>query len=159
MQISLPVQKAYSTDIGRGFARLSFEAMDELHVTTGDMIEIGGKKKTVAKCLPLRVSDANLNILRVDSTSRKNMDVGIGDSVTIQSINLVNANTVVVSPVKQIPSGTEQYLKDCLEEQPIMKGNVIILPFFNEKLVYKIISVKPIDLGVVTKDTCFEIIM
>ena len=40
--------------------------MDALSASTGDVVEIKGKRKTVAKCLPLYPSDEGKGIIRVD---------------------------------------------------------------------------------------------
>jgi len=34
-------------------ARIDYDSMDSLSASTGDVIEIKGKRRTVAKCLPL----------------------------------------------------------------------------------------------------------
>ena len=51
--VTLKVLEAYTRDVGRGVARIDYEAMDVLDASTGDIIEIKGKRNTVAKCLPL----------------------------------------------------------------------------------------------------------
>jgi len=50
--VQLKVLEAYTRDVGRGVARLDYDAMDALDASTGDVIEIKGKRRTVAKCLP-----------------------------------------------------------------------------------------------------------
>ena len=57
--LSLKILEAYTRDVGRGVARLDYESMDPLNASTGDVIEIRGKRRTVAKCLPLYPSDEN----------------------------------------------------------------------------------------------------
>ncbi|MGA9152725.1 MAG: hypothetical protein WBZ36_19280, partial [Candidatus Nitrosopolaris sp.] len=51
--ISLKILEAYTRDVGRGVARLDYESMDSLSTSTGDVVEIGGKRRTITKCLPL----------------------------------------------------------------------------------------------------------
>ena len=55
--ISLKVLEAYTRDVGRGVARIDYESMDALSASTGDVVEVKGKRRTVAKCLPLYPSD------------------------------------------------------------------------------------------------------
>jgi transitional endoplasmic reticulum ATPase len=55
--LSLKVLEAYTRDVGRGVARIDYDSMDSLGASTGDVIEIRGKRRTVAKCLPLYPSD------------------------------------------------------------------------------------------------------
>ena len=54
---TLKVLEAYTRDVGRGVARIDYDSMDSLSASTGDVVEIKGKRKTVAKCLPLYPSD------------------------------------------------------------------------------------------------------
>mgnify|MGYP003684696459 CR=1 FL=1 len=56
--LSLKVLEGYTRDVGRGVARIDYDSMDTLNASTGDTIEIKGKRRTVAKCLPLYPSDA-----------------------------------------------------------------------------------------------------
>ncbi|HEV2876496.1 MAG TPA: hypothetical protein VGW09_04405, partial [Nitrososphaeraceae archaeon] len=47
--VSLKVLEAYTRDVGRGVARIDYDSMDSLSASTGDVIEIRGKRRTVAK--------------------------------------------------------------------------------------------------------------
>jgi len=49
--VSLKILEAYTRDVGCGVARLDYESMDSLSASTGDVIEIRGKRRTVAKCM------------------------------------------------------------------------------------------------------------
>ena len=51
--LSLKVLEAYTRDVGRGVARIDYDSMDTLNASTGDVIEIKGKRRTVAKCLSI----------------------------------------------------------------------------------------------------------
>ncbi|MGE5705892.1 MAG: hypothetical protein ACM3XP_04155, partial [Nitrososphaerales archaeon] len=41
---SLKVLEAYTRDVGRGIARIDYDTMDSLAVSTGDVVEIRGKR-------------------------------------------------------------------------------------------------------------------
>uniref|UniRef100_UPI0038B3C879 hypothetical protein n=1 Tax=Staphylococcus aureus TaxID=1280 RepID=UPI0038B3C879 len=60
---SLKVLEAYTRDVGRGIARIDYDTMDSLAVSTGDVVEIRGKRRTTAKCLPLYPSDEGKGII------------------------------------------------------------------------------------------------
>ena len=59
-----------------------------------DIIEIKGKRKTVAKCLPLYPSDEGRGVIRVDGLIRNNAGVAISDTISIRRINAPNAEKV-----------------------------------------------------------------
>jgi transitional endoplasmic reticulum ATPase len=48
----LKILEAYTRDVGRGVARIDYGSMDSLSASTGDIIEIRGRRRTAAKCLP-----------------------------------------------------------------------------------------------------------
>lgn len=77
--------------------------------TTGDVIEIKGKRRTVAKCLPLYPSDEGKGIIRIDGLGRNNSGIAIGDTITVKKIKAVAAERIVVAPLESIPPIDERY--------------------------------------------------
>jgi len=55
--LTLRVADAYQRDVGRGIARVDPKVVDELGLTSGDVIQIVGKKKTTALSWPGYESD------------------------------------------------------------------------------------------------------
>ena len=154
----LKVLEAYTRDVGRGVARVDYEAMDALDASTGDVIEIRGKRKTVAKCLPLYPSDEGRGIIRIDGLIRNNSGVAIGDSVTIRKIRAQPAEKIVVAPLEAIPPIDERYLADALDSIPVTKGDNIMIPYFGGRLTFQVINVAPASEAVlVTQRTVFSI--
>ena len=88
-EISLKVLEAYTRDVGRGVARIDYDSMDTLNASTGDVIEIKGKRRTVAKCLPLYPSDEGKGIIRIDGLGRNNSGIAIGDSISVRRSKLL----------------------------------------------------------------------
>ena len=156
--MTIIVEKAYSVDVGHGFVRMSFYMMEKAHLFTDDIVEIMGKQKTVVRCRPMHAKDQNKKTIRIDSPTRDNAKVDIGMSVSLERTVLGNADSVLITPIKKTPPNAEQYIKDCLEGHPIVKGNSIVLPFFEEKIVYEILDVKPSQAAIVTRDTNFSIV-
>ena len=124
--LSLKVLEAYTRDVGRGVARIDYDSMDSLSASTGDVIEIRGKRRTVAKCLPLYPSDEGKGIIRVDGLVRNNAGVAIGDTVVVRKIKAMPAEKVIVAPLEAIPPIDERYLADALESIPLIKGNNVL---------------------------------
>ncbi len=154
----LKVLEAYTRDVGRGVSRIDYDAMDALDASTGDVIEIKGKRKTVAKCLPLYPSDEGRGVIRIDGLIRNNSGVAIGDTVTIQKIRAPSAEKVVVAPLEAIPPIDERYLADALESTPVTKGDNIMIPYFGGRLTFQVISVNPTaDAVLITQRTVFQI--
>ena len=144
--------------LGRGVARIDYDSMDSLSASTGDVIEIRGKRRTVAKCLPLYPSDEGKGIIRVDGLVRNNAGVAIGDTVVVRKIKAVPAEKVIVAPLETIPSIDERYLADALESVPLIKGDNVMVPYFGGRLTFQVIGVTPVaDAILVTQKTVFQI--
>src|SRR3989440_7693225 len=156
--LSLKVLEAYTRDVGRGVARIDYDSMDSLSASTGDVIEIRGKRRTVAKCLPLYPSDEGKGIIRVDGLVRNNAGVAIGDTVIVKKIKAVPAEKVIVAPLEAIPPIDERYLADALESVPLIKGDNVMVPYFGGRLTFQVIGVTPAaDAVLVTQKTIFHI--
>ena len=156
--LSIKVLEAYTRDVGRGTARIDYNSMDSLGATTGDIIEIKGKRRTVAKCLPLYPADEGKNIIRIDGLMRNNAGVGIGDTVSAKKIKAVPAEKVTVSPLEAIPPIDERYLADALESTPLVKGDNIMVPYFGGRITFQVVAVSPpADAVLVTNKTSFTI--
>ena len=153
--------EAYTRDVGRGTARIDYDTMGSLGVSTGDIIEIKGKRRTVVKCLPLYPSDEGKGIVRLDGLVRNNAGIGIGDAINARKVKAVPAEKVVISPLEAIPPIDERYLADALESVPLIKGDNVMVPYFGGRLTFQIIGITPppaVDTAaIVTSKTTFTI--
>jgi transitional endoplasmic reticulum ATPase len=159
--VSLKVLEAYTRDVGRGTARIDYDTMASLGVSTGDIIEIKGKRRTVVKCLPLYPSDEGKGIIRLDGLVRNNAGIAIGDAVNAKKIKAVPAEKVIISPLEAIPPIDERYLADALESMPLIKGDNVMVPYFGGRLTFQIVAITPPaaadTAALVTNKTAFTI--
>ena len=141
--LSLMVIEAYTRDVGRGVARIDYNTMESLDVTTGDIIEIigEGNRRTVGKCMPLYPSDEGKRIMRADGLIRNNVGVAIGDTVKITKVRVLPAEKIIVAPLEPVPPIDERYLADALESVPVTKGDNIMVPYFGGRLTFQVIGV------------------
>src|SRR5579863_45448 len=157
-QVQLKVLEAYTRDVGRGVARIDYDAMDALDASTGDVIEIRGKRRTVAKCLPLYPSDEGRGIVRIDGLIRNNAGVAIGDMVIVRKVKAPPAEKVVVAPLEAVPPIDERYLADALESVPVTKGDNVMIPYFGGRLTFQVMGVSPVaEAALITQRTVFVI--
>src|SRR5437899_9476223 len=157
-QVQLKVLEAYTRDVGRGVARIDYDAMDALDASTGDVIEIKGERRTVAKCLPLYPSDEGRGIVRIDGLIRNNAGVAIGDVVVVKKVKAPPAEKVVVAPLEAVPPLDERYLADALERVAVTKGDNIMIPYFGGRLTFQVVGVSPAaDAALITQRTVFVI--
>ena len=159
--ITLKALESYTRDVGRGIARIDYDVMDSLGMSTGDVVEVRGKRRTVAKCLPLYPSDEGKGIIRVDGLVRNNAGIAIGDTVIVKKIKAVPAEKVIVAPLEAIPPIDERYLADALESVPLIKGDNVMVPYFGGRLTFQIAGITPVvtseNAALVTPKTVFSI--
>ncbi|MFN3384318.1 MAG: CDC48 family AAA ATPase [Archaeoglobaceae archaeon] len=132
MELMLKVNQAYPSDSGRGIARLDPDAMMKLQISPGDVIEIEGKRKTVAKVWRSPKRDWGKSIIRIDHFTRENAGVGVGDVVRIRKTDYEIAKVVVLAPTKKIEMrvyGIDpgEYLKHQFLKRPLVEGDYVPL--------------------------------
>ncbi len=156
--VQLKVLEAYTRDVGRGVARLDYHAMDGLDASTGDVIEVNGKRRTVARCLPLYPSDEGRGIMRTDGIIRNNAGVAIGDTVVVKKVKALPAEKVVVAPLVATPPIDERYLADALDGIPVTKGDNVMIPYFGGRLTFQVTEISPAaEAALITQRTVFVI--
>ncbi len=156
--IKLRCLEAYTRDVGRGVIRIDYDTMDQLNVSTGDWVEVKGRRKTVAKCLPLYPSDEDKQICRIDGLERNNADTAVGKSVKINNIIVAPAEQVSVYPLEAIPPIDERYLSDALENMGVVVGDNVMVPYFGGRLTFEVKSTIPKGAVVINQKTVFNIV-
>ena len=97
----LQVANAKAEDSGRGFARLSRTTLATLGLQQGDVIEIIGKRSTVARAVDPYPEDDGLDVIRLDGLQRANAGVGAGDQVELRKVDSQPAKKVVFAPAQK----------------------------------------------------------
>ena len=158
--LDLRVDTAYSRDVGLGVARIDYDSMAALGASTGDVIEIKGKKRTVAKCLPLYPSDEGKGIIRMDGLGRDNSGVAVGDdAVSTRKTKAVPAGMVVLArPEAGLPVDVT-HISGALAGIPLTKGNNVAVPYFGGALTLRVADAAPASGAVlVTPKTALRIV-
>lgn len=155
--IHLTLLEAYNRDVGRAVARIDYKSMESLGASTGDILEITGKKRSVARCLPLYPTDKGCKTIRVDGMSRNNIGSAIGETIAVRKIKTVHAEKITVKPLESIPPIDERYLADALENVPVTKNDNIMVPYFGGRLTFQITGTEPRDDVVIDQKTIFTI--
>lgn len=142
-------------EAGRGVARIDPELMDILDLKVGDIIQIDGSRKTVAKVLRSGPEDANRGIIRIDGSTRRNAGTGIDERVDVKKVTAKNAEKITFSPTEQLRlQGGEDYLKQVMEGRVFAKGDTIMLNVMGNKIELVITSFAPsADAVIMTSET------
>jgi AAA family ATPase, CDC48 subfamily len=154
------------TDVGYGRARVDTSSRRRLKLDLGDVIEITGKRTTVAKVFKGDQEDDGLNIIRIDGPTRTSIGVSVNETVKVNKCNPKIAERVVLTP--NIPDGkkikfeegAEFIFKKNLLERPLIKGTDILIPniaLMGNRSIFLVNSTVPSGPVIVGPDT--EIIL
>lgn len=155
---TLSVREAYTRDVGKGVARIDYDAMAAFNVSTGDAIEFKGKRRTVARILPLYPADEGKGIVRIDGLGRNNSGTAIADTIAIRKIKAVKAEQVEVAPLEEIPPIDERYLAEALESVHLIRGDKVWVSYSGRPLTFQVIGVTPAEDAVwISRKTIFQI--
>lgn len=151
--LTLRVADAYQRDVGRGIARVDPKVVDELGLTSGDVIQIVGKKKTTALSWPGYESDHGKGTIRIDGYLRNNAGVSIDDKVTIRKIEAKIAQRVTLAPTEPLRIvGGEEYLSQILEGRVLARGDYVPISVMGRKIDLVVTSTTPTAEAVIVTD-------
>jgi len=151
----LKVVEAYQNDVGRDIVRIDSAARKTLEVTTGDIIEIKGKRITAAVVWQAHPQDEGLNIIRMDGYLRQNAGVGLQDKVFVRKAETKEAKKVVLSPSEPIrySPGFDEFVKKRLIGRAVAKGDTKFIPVFGTSLPLVVALVQPQGIAVINEAT------
>jgi transitional endoplasmic reticulum ATPase len=156
--VSLKVAETSSKFVGRGIALVDPKVMSEMKLTTGDVVEISGKKKSYVLLWSGQPEDSGKGLIRIDGYTRNNIGVGIDDKVTVKKVVLRKAEQVILAPTEELNIvGLEEYLPELLEGRVIAKGDVVPINIMGKKIGFVITGTTPSDAVLVDISTEFVI--
>lgn len=137
VSLSLKVQEALTKDVGRVIARVDPEDMKGIGAEVGDIIQISGKRKTVAKVMPAYIEDRGKKIIQIDGIIRENGKVSLDEKVSIQKTSYKPASKIVLSPLSFVgPLGKDKdtkYIGRLLEGIPLVEGDRVRATLFGTR--------------------------
>jgi len=125
----LRIEKLESSRSGRSLCFVDQSIMENLGLSTGDIIEIAGRMKTAGIGVA-SFADKGKEIIRIDEIQRLNLGSNIGEFVTIQYVNAEPAQGIELAPTKSIYDIKKQadIIKGKLIDKPVMVGDLIDVP-------------------------------
>ena len=160
-EIILRVSEARPRDTGKRRVRIDVDIMKQLNVEPGDIVEIEGKKKTVAVVWPALPEDQGLDIIRMDGILRKNADINIGDKVIVRKAIPKQATKVKLAPTVHsisVDEGFKKYVKKKLVGTPVIEGDVIVVPVIGQAVQLTVIDTRPRGIVIISEKTSVDIL-
>ncbi|MEX2702311.1 MAG: CDC48 family AAA ATPase [Candidatus Baldrarchaeota archaeon] len=180
LEIQLRVAEALQNDVGRGIVRIDPDVMDQLGLSSGDIVEIEGKKSTGAMALRGYSTDKGRRIIRMDGLIRANAGTSIGEYVKVRKASYSPAKRVILAPadkgVRIMTSG--EILKRNLLGRPVKRGDIIstaspvrhtpfddffggffgTVPFSLSEMRFVVISTQPSGIVQIQRKTIVEVV-
>jgi len=160
--VSLRVAEAHAKDVGRGIARLDPQDINRIGATIGDIVEITGKRTTVAKVMPAYVADRGKSILQIDGMVRQNAQTGLDDAVHVRKVDHEMASIVELAPVgtaRPLPRASDsRYIGRLLEGLVVTKGDRVRANLFGTRAVdFDVVDVFPAGVVIVGRNTTVKV--
>jgi transitional endoplasmic reticulum ATPase len=145
-KMSLKVAETNPKFVGRGMALVDPKVMEEMDLSTGDVIEISGKKKSYVLLWSSQRDDQGKKLIRIDGYTRNNIGVGIDDIVSVRKVNVKKAEQVILAPTEELNIvGLEDYLPELLEGRVVTRGDMIPLNIMGRRIGFAVTSTLPTD--------------
>ncbi len=159
-EITLRVAEAKQRDVGRGKVRLDSMAMSKIGVSTGDIVEIVGKRSTTAVAWPSYPEDLKKEIVRCDGVIRRNAGVSLGDKVDVKKAKVSVARQVTLAPEQMsvnIDFSFENFVKRKLLGQPLSRKDTVLIPILGRAIPFNVVTTVPSGIVVVTESTQLKV--
>lgn len=129
--LTLTVQEALQNeDVGRDIARLSWDTMEKLGLSRGDVVEIEGVTKTYAVVYPSPYPWSD--VIYIDGNSRRRAGVGINEQAVVRRRETKEAKKVEFRIVQDTvginPRELEQVLGQNLQNEVLFPGKAYRIP-------------------------------
>ena len=163
--ISLKISEIHARDAGKCYARISEKNMSALGIGTWDLVELGGKRKTVVRAIPLEEKDYDNgeaeSVIEIDFVTRENVRSEINEVLNIKKAKSRIATRVTLCPKNNdILYSPDKFklISTRLEGIPLTTGDKVSikLPGMLEE-EFEVLNVKPTKSVVVKLSTKFEV--
>ncbi|MCL4344561.1 MAG: hypothetical protein JRN26_02910 [Nitrososphaerota archaeon] len=154
--VTLRAKEAYGIDVNESIARIDYHTMDELGLSSGYVVEITGKNKTVSKVMPLYPADEGKEMIRMDGLMRENTGVDVGGCVKVRKVKARPAKKLTISIIEDFREIEGMNIAVEFDGVPILKGNKMIAVYFGGRLVFTVVKTFLAGAVTISKNTVIE---
>ncbi len=158
-EIVLKIDEIPQQHVGRGRAIIDPKIMEDTNWNAGQILELTYNKKTHVKLWSGSPEEYGTGIIKIDGMTRQNIGAGIGDKVSVKSVEAVNAEQIVLSPTEKISiDGLQEYMIYNYLNHVFTTGDTISLSTqMGGRIQFVITSTKPSKPVIVTEKTIFKL--
>jgi len=154
--IELRVSDVKQRDVSRGIGRISRDTMQKLGISTGDVIEVKGKKSTAVISWDAYEEDQTKEIIRIDGFTRKNAGVNIGEPVEAKPAEVKDASLITLEPIDlhiMVDKNFTAFVKNRLSERVFVEGDTTLLVMLGHPVQFMVTETVPDGIVKMTYDT------
>ncbi len=157
--LKLKATEALAKDLGRGLVRLDPADLAKIGVEVGDIVELSGKRKTVAKAMPAYKEHRGQTRAQLDGVTRENAGVALDQTVSVRKIVPRAAERVVITPLDIVPTDRDlNYIGGLVDGLAVVTGDRIRATLFGARSAdFKVAGTVPPGPVVIRPSTMLEI--
>src|SRR3990167_7956304 len=160
-EIQLKIEEIPQQHVGKGRAIIDPKIIEDTKWDTGQILELTYHKKTHVKLWPGSTEDYGSGIIKIDGITRHNIGGGIGDKVTVKSVEAGEAEQIVLSPTEKLSIDEAQLhevMINTYQNHVFTIHDSIVLPtHMGGKIQFIITNTKPVKPVIVTENTIFKL--
>ena len=158
-EIVLKIDESPQQHVGRGRAIVDPKIIEDQKWNTGQILELTYNKKTHVKLWPGTSEEYGSGIIKIDGMTRQNIGAGIGDKISLKTVEAVNAEQIVLSPTEKIAAeGLQEYMIYNYLNHVFTTGDSVSLNTqMGGRVQFVITSTKPSKPVLVTENTIFKL--
>jgi len=158
-EIVLKIEESPQQHVGRGRAIIDPKIIEDQKWNTGQILELTYNKKTHVKLWPGTPEEYGSGIIKIDGMTRQNIGAGIGDKISLKTVEAVNAEQIVLSPTEKIAAeGLQEYMIYNYLNHVFTTGDSVSLNTqMGGRVQFVVTSTKPSKPVLVTENTVFKL--
>ena len=158
-EIILKIDEIPQQHVGRGRAIVDPKIIEDQKWNTGQILELTYNKKTHVKLWPGTPEEYGTGIIKIDGITRQNIGAGIGDKISLNSVEAVNAEQIILSPTEKIAAeGLQEYMIYNYLNHVFTTGDSVSLNTqMGGRVQFIVTSTKPSKPVIVTENTVFKL--
>jgi transitional endoplasmic reticulum ATPase len=159
--LTLKVAEGQAQDVGKGFARLDPADISGLSAAVGSIVQITGKKVTVAKLMPAFREARGKQVVQIDGITRSNAGAAIGEKVVLALVEAQPAQriTLVSEGAQALRQQRDRdYVGRLLNDLPVMAGDRVRATLFGSRFQeFRVVDTVPRGVVLIRPETTLRI--
>ncbi len=158
-KLVLKIDEIPQQHVGRGRAIVDPKIIEDQKWSTGQILELTYNKKTHVKLWSGTTEEYGAGVIKIDGITRQNIGAGIGDKISLKSVETANAEQIILSPTEKIVAeGLQEYMIYNYLNHVFTTGDSISLNTqMGSRVQFVITSTKPSKPVIVTEKTVFKL--